>query len=95
MGDMNSEPKDDLLGLHNRMVGLQGTHKYQGQWICLDQFYTSTNLDSITSVRIYDAEWLMETDEKYMGLKPKRTYNGFHYMNGYSDHLPIILECRR
>ena len=22
-------------------------------------------------------------------------YNGFTYQNGYSDHLPIILECQR
>lgn len=95
MGDMNSEPKEDLIGLSNRMFGLQGTHKYQGYWTCLDQFYTSQNLDSISSVRIYDAEWIMEEDEKYMGLKPKRTYNGYHYQNGFSDHLPIILECRR
>lgn len=95
MGDMNSEPKEDLIGLSNRMFGLQGTHKYQGQWTCLDQFYTTQNLDSISSVRIYDAEWIMEEDEKYMGLKPKRTYNGYHYQNGFSDHLPIILECRR
>lgn len=95
MGDMNSAPKEDLIGLSNRMFGLQGTHKYQGHWTCLDQFYTSQNLDSISSVRIYDAEWIMEEDEKYMGLKPKRTYNGYHYQNGFSDHLPIILECRR
>ena len=98
MGDMNSEPKEDIVGLKNRMMGDglpvtgYGTHKYQGQWTCLDQFYTSKNLDSISRVRIYDAEWLMEMDEKYLGLKPKRTYNGIHYQNGYSDHLPIILD---
>ena len=95
MGDMNSEPKDDLKGLSNRMHGLQGTHKYQGQWTCLDQFYTTQNLDSVSQVRIYDAEWIQETDEKYLGLRPKRTYNGYHYQNGFSDHLPIILECLR
>ena len=95
MGDMNSEPKEDLKGLSNRMMNLSGTHKYRGEWTCLDQFYTSEAIDSTSSVRIYDAEWLMETDEKYLGLKPKRTYNGFKYQNGFSDHLPIILECRR
>ena len=95
MGDMNSEPKEDIIGLKNRMMGLSGTHKYRGEWTCLDQFYTSEAIDSTSSVRIYDAEWLMETDEKYLGLKPKRTYNGFKYQNGFSDHLPIILECRR
>lgn len=42
-------------------------------------------------MRVYDAQWIQEPDEKYMGLKPKRTYNGFTYQNGYSDHLPIVL----
>ena len=92
MGDMNSEPKNDLKGLINRMKEERyGTHKYQGRWTCLDQFYTSTNLQKISAVTIYDAEWIQEPDEKYLGLKPKRTYNGFHYQNGYSDHLPIQL----
>lgn len=90
MGDMNSEPKDDLTGLNNRMHGLKGTHKYQGRWTCLDQFYTSPNING--SVQIYDVEWILEPDEKYMGLRPKRTYNGVHYQNGFSDHLPIILN---
>lgn len=95
MGDMNSEPKEDFKGLNNRMNELTNeweTHKYQGQWTCLDQFYLSESLDSISNVRIYDAEWIMEPDEKFLGLKPKRTYNGFHYQNGYSDHLPIVLD---
>lgn len=93
MGDMNSEPKNDLKGLVNRMIEEKtfGTHKYQGRWTCLDQFYTSTNLQKISAVTIYDAEWIQEPDEKYLGLKPKRTYNGFQYQNGYSDHLPIQL----
>ena len=92
MGDMNSEPKNDLKGLINRMIEERyGTHKYQGHWTCLDQFYTSTNVQKVSAVTIYDAEWIQEPDEKYLGLKPKRTYNGFHYQNGYSDHLPIQL----
>lgn len=97
MGDMNCAPKEDINGLKNRMMGERlrvkgkGTHKYQGMWTCLDQFYTSASLDSLSHVRIYDAEWIMETDEKYMGMKPKRTYIGYHYQNGYSDHLPIVL----
>ena len=92
MGDMNSAPKEDLKGLTNKMKDVkEGTHKYQGLWTCLDQFYVSPSVDSISNVRIYDAEWIQETDEKFMGLKPKRTYNGFKYQNGYSDHLPIQL----
>ena len=95
MGDMNSAPKDDLVGLTNRMNGEKGTHKWHGQWTCLDQFYTSPAMDSISDVRIFDAEWIMEQDDKFMGLKPKRTFNGYRYQDGFSDHLPILLECRR
>ena len=95
MGDMNSEAKNDLNGLNNKMLELEkkglGTHKWHGRWSCLDQFYTSAPLDSISDVRIYNEEWIQEPDDKYLGLKPKRTYNGYRYQNGYSDHLPIIL----
>lgn len=101
MGDMNSAPQEDIKGLNNRMIrdGLSvtgyGTHKYQGRWTCLDQFYTSPALDSVSEVKIYNAEWIQEPDEKYLDLRPKRTYNGFRYQNGYSDHLPIILMLKR
>ena len=102
MGDFNGKPKEDLRGLRNRMiverqngtepVESHGTHKYHGRWSCLDQFYTSPALDSLSTVRIYDAEWVQEPDEKYLGLRPKRTFNGFHYQqDGFSDHLPIVL----
>ena len=101
MGDFNSDPKEDLRGVKNRMITppnlptreeLKGTHKHQGRWTCLDQFYTSPALDSVSSITIYDAEWIQEPDEKHLGLKPKRTYNGFIYQkDGFSDHLPIVL----
>ena len=103
MGDFNKDSKfkiqDSKIDIKNLRFKKadtdKGTHKFQGKWECLDQFYVSANLDSISRVRIYDAEWIMEPDEKYMGLKPKRTYNGFRYQNGYSDHLPIVLEIER
>ena len=103
MGDMNSEPKEDLDGLRNRMVvesqkskvESYGTHKYQGRWSCLDQFYTSPALDSLSRAEIYNAAWIQEPDEKYLDLKPKRTYNGFRYQkDGFSDHLPILLKLK-
>ena len=94
MGDMNSEELK-IRGLEDERMKGEGTHKYQGRWSFLDHFYTSLAIDSITNAHIYDAEWLMETDEKYMGLKPKRTYNGLQYnAEGYSDHLPIVLELK-
>lgn len=109
MGDMNSEPKEDLRGVKNKkptpnpsLKGREqnntshiGTHKYQGRWSCLDQFYTSPSLDSLSRAEIYNAAWIQEPDEKYLGLKPKRTYNGFRYQkDGFSDHLPILLKLK-
>lgn len=92
MGDFNGEPKEDLRGVKNRMKELTGTHKYQGRWTCLDHFYTSPSLDSLSRAKIYNAAWIQEPDEKYPDLRPKRTYNGFRYQkDGFSDHLPIVL----
>ena len=100
MGDMNSEDLK-LNGLVDKIANSQqpkannqpGTHKYQGRWTFLDHFYVSPAIDSISDARVYDAEWIMETDEKNLGSRPKRTYNGFQYQNGFSDHLPIVLRC--
>ena len=93
MGDMNSGDLR-IRGLEDERMKGEGTHKYQGRWTFLDHFYVSPSIDSISEARIYDAEWIQEMDEKYMGLKPKRTYNGFRYENGFSDHLPIVLTIK-
>ena len=101
MGDMNSDaPSVPLKGEELRGVRYRepvngketGTHKWQGRWSCLDRFYTSPALDSLSRAEIYNAAWIQEPDEKYLDLKPKRTYNGFRYQkDGFSDHLPIVL----
>lgn len=77
-----------------------GTHKYRESWGVLDQFIVSTNLvkqDSKVFVKdskaqIYQSNFLMEKDDKYLGLKPFRTFVGFKYNGGFSDHLPIFLD---
>ena len=33
---------------------------------------------------------LLEEEKKYGGVRPRRTYNGFRYQPGYSDHLPVV-----
>lgn len=96
-GDMNMSPKEDLPPLRNMMLTMTkkglGTHKYRNQWTCLDQFYVSDALNDYSSAEIFSAVWLQEEDVKYLGLKPKRTFNGFRYSrSGFSDHLPILLH---
>lgn len=96
MGDMNTPPEDDMHGMSNLMLDLQragqGTHKYQGQWTCLDQFYVSASLQAHSTVSIYSPAWLLEQDSKYLDHQPSRTYVGYRYHGGYSDHLPIVLN---
>ena len=100
MGDMNSQPQEDMLPLHNRMLPYtrkgRGTHRYQGRWTCLDQVYLSDGLTDRTVVAIYEPHWLLEHDRRYLGFKPQRTFNGFKYnKNGFSDHLPVVITLAK
>jgi len=77
-----------------------GTLKYQGHWDLFDQVIVSgAMLDSGTGYKvkgneahIFKQDFLLEDDEKYLGQKPFRTYSGFRYIGGYSDHLPVYLD---
>lgn len=76
-----------------------GTHKYQGKWTLLDQFIVSGSMlnQSGTYVladafNIFNPAFLLEPDEKFLGVKPKRTYSGFRYLGGFSDHLPVYID---
>ena len=96
MGDMNDGPCNDIQHLDNLMikpdkVGI-GTHKYQGIWSCLDQFYVSHSLKDKAQATIFTPKWLLEEDTKYLDYQPKRTYVGYRYHGGYSDHLPVVLR---
>ena len=97
MGDFNADPLDNLPPMTNLMLPMadegKGTEKYHGQWACLDQFFVSPSMLEQVQARILDADFLLETDNAYLGTRPLRTYQGFHYQrSGYSDHLPILLE---
>ena len=102
-GDFNDYSNSESLQLlrSKRMVevsqgakgrnGAEGTYRYQGQWGSLDHILTSRNLaDSLTECFVNDAEFLIEHDEKYGGVKPHRNYIGPRYNNGFSDHLPLV-----
>lgn len=103
MGDMNDDPHEDLCGMRNLMCHIkpetshiEGTYKYRGIWSYLDQCYLSERLqEHTTEVRVYAPDYLLEDDERYLGVKPKRTYMGMRYRGGYSDHLPIVLTANK
>ena len=75
--------------------GAQGTYRYDGQWQSIDHVLVSTVLcDSIVQTFVNDTPFLLEEDKKYGGVKPFRTYNGYRYQRGFSDHLPLVVRFR-
>ena len=93
--------------LHNLAVPLarqkQGTIRYRGRWELIDQFMVSENLlnraepiyTSVAHFTIFTAPFLLISDDKFLGMKPFRTYLGPRYQGGISDHLPVILRIER
>lgn len=78
----------------------KGTHKYQGEWNQLDQMIVNAPLllpsSSIClqpgSIRLFAPPFLFTKDKTWRGLRPLRTYYGFKYEGGFSDHLPILAD---
>ena len=76
-----------------------GTHKFGEHWGILDQIIVSPGLYFSTfGLRtkgngvIFDIDFLLEKDETNLGVKPFRTYAGFSYKGGFSDHLPVFID---
>lgn len=80
--------------------GSLGNYKYEGEWSTIDHIIVTGNLlnkkCSSHSIyrcqKIFDENFLLEEDYKYIGKKPFRTYNGMKYNGGFSDHLPIYCD---
>ncbi len=75
--------------------GAKATYRYQGRWGSLDHIIVSESLaESVAECYVNDALFLIEPDEKYGGVKPRRNYIGPRYLNGFSDHLPLVARFR-
>ena len=98
--DTSDLEKTDLVNLIWQFEKTSGTNKYQGEWHILDQFIISQSLLNQTSklftqfylAQIFSESWLLENETNGLGQKPYRTYSGFKYLGGYSDHLPIYVD---
>ena len=81
-----------------KMKESTGTIKYQGKWSVYDQIIVSGGLlrgtlrTDVSRCHIFRADYLFEPDNRYQGLKPFRTYIGWKYNKGFSDHLPVYLD---
>ena len=78
-----------------------GTLSYQGSWNLFDQIILSPSLlnrnekKDFTTLKywknqIFRRDYLMQTEGKYKGT-PKRTTAGGVWLDGFSDHLPVVV----
>ena len=109
MGDFNDGPTSELLqtclgkfrNLANEYGKEHGSYKYQGDWDTIDQMLISEGLVDPQNggVKFLEAKvlilpFLLETDEAYGGGKPNRTFEGYNFHGGFSDHLPVLLKLK-
>lgn len=70
-----------------------GTYRYQGEWHSIDHVLLTPQMTThVDTVYVNDAPFLLEREKKYGGWRPRRTYNGYRYQRGYSDHLPLVVR---
>ncbi len=82
-----TEVSEKATGRH----GARGTYRWRGRWDSLDHIFCCPWLTSrLRGCHINDAPFLLEEDSKYGGMKPRRTYQGPKYLDGFSDHLPLV-----
>lgn len=89
-----------LLSLNCSNKDVKGTIKYQGKWDYFDHILVSKKLLEFKSglvirkesATIFAPDFLLEKDEKFAGIKPKRAFIGFKYNGGISDHLPVYVD---
>lgn len=104
---LKAKPLEDNLSehfLYNMAYKLhvegKGTNKHLGEWGALDQMILSGSLlqpaKTIFTLQadfhFYEADFLLENDNAYLGKQPFRTYVGLKYHEGFSDHLPIYAD---
>ena len=70
-----------------------GTYKFRGRWSHIDQVLAIRSPGGYTvSVSTLQLPPLLTEDLEYGGMKPKRTYEGYLYLGGVSDHLPLVVD---
>lgn len=88
------------INLMEKMEHGKGSYKYQDNWSFIDQIIVAAGMmDGRCGLKVkdgeahlFDAQFLLLDDEKYLGKKLFRTYQGQKYLGGYSDHLPVYVD---
>jgi len=91
----NSIQDKETFTLYNLFAKASGSHKYQGKWSQIDHIIISNNLSHRfrpQSARVFSPPFLLTEDKTWHGKRPFRTYHGYKYEGGYSDHLPLLAD---
>jgi predicted extracellular nuclease len=91
--------------LYNPMSHLptytRGSLNHRKEWNIFDQILFTTNFfeygegnHSFSKVDIFDKDFLKQYKGKYKG-NPFRTYAGYKYKGGFSDHFPVYLHLKK
>jgi hypothetical protein len=78
-----------------------GTLSYQGSWNLFDQILLTPNMVNTDGKKdfstlkywtrqIFRRDYLMNNEGRYKGT-PKRTHASGIWLDGYSDHLPVVV----
>ncbi len=90
----------DLCQLLYHSSNDSGTYKYRGVWSAIDNIFVSRSvLSDYNSIytkpewcRVIDLPFLLENDKSDRSKRPRRSFLGDYYRNGFSDHLPVYLK---
>ena len=105
LGDFNDYADSPSLkrlyesGLKNITADIKGrngspaNYRYHGEWHSLDHVLVSPSLSTkVETSYINDASFLLEEEPEYGGKRPRRSFHGFRFQQGYSDHLPLVVH---
>ncbi len=72
-----------------------GSHKFREEWSTIDHIILPRRI--LPWIRgkqafVFARGFLLQSDERYMGIKPFRSFYGARHLGGYSDHLPVYID---
>ncbi len=92
-----TKPTDIFNPWIKRYEAGQGTERYNDEWNIIDQIMISGNWISNPNngwkyykEDIFNKEFLITKSGRYRGY-PLRSFAGTHWLNGYSDHFPVVM----
>ncbi|MBA3830232.1 MAG: endonuclease/exonuclease/phosphatase family protein [Taibaiella sp.] len=104
LGTKNNENEVGLQDLYDPMEALyasgQGTLEYKHKWDLFDQIILSgrwlhkSKGWHFDKAVIFNEDFLVDHYKKMDGY-PHRSFAGTHWINGYSDHFPVIVYLKK